>query len=629
MSQVPVFTSFNDIVAGGRDKIPAPSRVSLIMVDGGMNNPQDYKEREVEEDELTSIFTRLGQDRLSQDTLRIVMTLTRASIRKNIERWLRDGILAKTAGGLLVLTNLPGADGFNISDSIMDISRNTMISISMAFVLLLMAITLTTIYVVARFRRTIQVQVYADLPEGYSDYNYTRPIVEQSRYVTESHVPNSLVFDSVMENTPPCQLEIRGHDGVRGFGSALRFKQWLVTPHHVIISAIRSGEGFSVVKNSICQQILCKPDDPRLRILEGDLVAFNLGEATFSRLKASSARPARLEAKTMVSITSHFPTPRTSYGHVEASDVFGMVTYRGSTEKGFSGAAYTAGTAIYGMHTSGGLTNEGYSMSFIASCLKRFEGTSEYLEREFERDPKNVVFRSSPYNPREYQVKILSTGQYFTTDYDDIPDVYRDSLDDYQMDDLEGIEDGVLIEHVDTPPENSKGGAHCDPASHKILLEEMMNQQVAMRKAHQAETRMLQEQLQQMAKDYRESQASMSKQINELSRLCPKTVTTVVPAAEYSGAAGPASDKSIVLEGTDTIVDQSNQEKILGIISSQTTNSETLTKKRIKLLRHIVGLQENQKLLSDLCAITPESIGPHDQKLLSRLKKNYGKLYNI
>lgn len=68
--------------------------------------------------------------------------------------------------------------------------------------------------------------------------------------------------------------------------------------------------------------------------------------------------------------------------------IFGRITYDGTTVAGYSGAAYTAGNILVGIHTSGGSVNAGYNASYLRICIqaknKKVDESEEWLREQWD-----------------------------------------------------------------------------------------------------------------------------------------------------------------------------------------------------------------------------------------------------
>lgn len=166
--------------------------------------------------------------------------------------------------------------------------------------------------------------------------------------------------------------------------------------------------------------------------LVDDIACASLDEAKITLPGVVNAKVAHVEVKVAAQIATDFPTANASTGLLENHpEVWGMLRFNGSTRPGFSGATYFAGKQMYGVHSFGGVENQGYSASYLALLIKKAE-SSDYLAL------RNMLDRSDDHdylsrrvNPDEYEVRYQ--GRYFVIEAEE----YVDLSDDYPLEDFE------------------------------------------------------------------------------------------------------------------------------------------------------------------------------------------------
>ncbi len=197
---------------------------------------------------------------------------------------------------------------------------------------------------------------------------------------------------------------------IKYLGVATRVLDWLVVPHHVIVS------------EDVIALLSMKTDPPtsfkmateKFELIEGDLAAVRVSESDFSQLGLTKAGIATVDGESMVSICSASKEPEMSFGIMSHDQkVFGGVVFHGSTKGGFSGAPYMLGKQIAGIHLGGGVMNYGVSASYVVALLQKQEDTAEWLQK-VRRKKGPVKYQRSKFNPDEAIVFV--DGRYHTVD---------------------------------------------------------------------------------------------------------------------------------------------------------------------------------------------------------------------
>jgi len=231
--------------------------------------------------------------------------------------------------------------------------------------------------------------------------------------------PESMRMGSVFLNVPrskipKTQIALYSVDQggrLQGYlGVATRLNNWLVVPYHVIASE----EILAALIMRSTESDAIKFETSKFTVIDGDLAAIQLSEATFSQLGLVKAAIIGIEGEMMVTLTSSSKDPEMSFGTlVNDVYVFGGVVYRGSTKGGFSGAPYMVAKNIAGIHLGGGQTNYGVSATYIMSLLQKPEETAEWLQR-VRRKRGPLKYQRSKYAPDEAIVFV--GGRYHNVD---------------------------------------------------------------------------------------------------------------------------------------------------------------------------------------------------------------------
>nr|QHA33891.1 hypothetical protein [Atrato Sobemo-like virus 1]QHA33895.1 hypothetical protein [Atrato Sobemo-like virus 1] len=196
---------------------------------------------------------------------------------------------------------------------------------------------------------------------------------------------------------PNCQVKIATfQDSVYVvLGASVRFSRtvetpggqpghWLVGPDHVLTDdapKFAFNDPTKVIRLAGRERIL----------LAADLVGIKLDNNEMSLLSARAAKIGDFaDPGTMAQIVG--PDSKGTTGRLSHDAcAFGKVIYDGTTVPGYSGAAYTDGSRVLGIHQGGGAHNYGVAASFIWGRICLYEKTihedsRKFLETLFERD---------------------------------------------------------------------------------------------------------------------------------------------------------------------------------------------------------------------------------------------------
>nr|UGO57320.1 MAG: hypothetical protein 1 [Riboviria sp.] len=195
-------------------------------------------------------------------------------------------------------------------------------------------------------------------------------------------------------------------------GHALRIDDYLLVNHHTLIRApqevltlmiIRSGR--ATVSVPLSKFVFSE--------LYEDIWYAPIGDLALTGL--TTLKVAHVEDKHVVQISTDYKTENSSTGVIENDPAWGMVTYHGSTRRGFSGAAYYVGKRAYAMHALGGNdANRGYSLSYLAQKIKRQESSDYLALTNALRVATNRRLVSKRVAPGE--VEIFHLGRYYIID---------------------------------------------------------------------------------------------------------------------------------------------------------------------------------------------------------------------
>lgn len=175
--------------------------------------------------------------------------------------------------------------------------------------------------------------------------------------------------------------------GARFVGYAIRVLDYLVLPGHVY----KAAEGQLAVSVQNSDEKLLIQADPLYSRSISDLMYFKLTQSVWSRIgaRAVTSMPKLFEA--MVTVTG---PSGSSQGMLTRLQQIGCVTYAGSTQPGFSGAAYMSGNRCFGMHIgfiSGTGQNLGVSLGFIMQELLYNDNPERFRAKFNEKVKKSFV----------------------------------------------------------------------------------------------------------------------------------------------------------------------------------------------------------------------------------------------
>nr|AWA82253.1 hypothetical protein [Medway virus] len=159
-------------------------------------------------------------------------------------------------------------------------------------------------------------------------------------------------------------------------GSAVRFstqsdKHYLVGPDHVL------GESEGEVKYAKGKQSEISLRGRERIPLETDLVMIELTDKEMSTIGIQKAKITGVPSMGIIAQVVGAMSKGTFGRLVNDPMAFGRVVYEGTTVGGYSGGAYTCGTAMLGIHQMGGNINGGLSASYVWMLIKRHAGVTE------------------------------------------------------------------------------------------------------------------------------------------------------------------------------------------------------------------------------------------------------------
>lgn len=252
--------------------------------------------------------------------------------------------------------------------------------------------------VITRYRRYRGVPEIKD-PEPLQIYRMES--VRQDSVETPMTMPDSQVRIGTM---------IDGKFSV--LGCAVRFRNdWLIGPDHVLCDDSEPKYGYGKVS--------CVKLDGERIVLATDLVGIKLSPAVFSQMGVREAKLAPITARVFAAIVGPF-SKGTSGSIMEDPTIFGRMMYTGTTMPGYSGAAYTAGSAVAAIHTNGGKVNGGYASKFVWMLICEhekirdatvLEATDDWIYGQY-RSGKEMRWTPSPYDRDE--IRLYAEGSYHT-----------------------------------------------------------------------------------------------------------------------------------------------------------------------------------------------------------------------
>lgn len=220
----------------------------------------------------------------------------------------------------------------------------------------------------------------------------------------------------------PFQIPIgykQGNEFVK-MGWGVRMHDYLVTPEHVIatVLAVTGGEMIWLMSNgrihsvSVKNAIYPDTDVAMVKCTESEFSVFGLGkisiEHTISELNGETVQIVGLDGKGTTGVLRH-------------TNMFGMVSYDGTTKAGYSGSPYVKGSRVLGIHVCGGKLNRGYSASYLNMLINKMEKieneSPDYIEAVMKRKGRKA-FKLSGIQHEEVQIRI--DGRYHTFQREDM-----------------------------------------------------------------------------------------------------------------------------------------------------------------------------------------------------------------
>lgn len=205
-------------------------------------------------------------------------------------------------------------------------------------------------------------------------------------FSVERMMPNS---DFLMADPPKCQAEVHTAKAGKPFIASgqgfLVTNGWFLTAAHVL-----NGADSVMLKTALNQVVL---DASRFEALEADMTRTLLTETERSKLglRVAKLAPKYFEEKVGL-VVSIVAFGKMSMGLLSTSKMIGFCKYTGSTLKGFSGAPYMVGTAVYGMHLGSVVNNVGYESSYILALVRAHcEDTAEEMEKRLAEEEAEIL----------------------------------------------------------------------------------------------------------------------------------------------------------------------------------------------------------------------------------------------
>lgn len=205
-------------------------------------------------------------------------------------------------------------------------------------------------------------------------------------------------FESVRQGSVETKMPVPKNQAVVGelvsgefhsVGCAVRMGAWLVMPAHVYAAVdkpwVKGKQGLVDVSGHDFQD------------LETDLIGIKLGNNDMSKLGLKDIGCYNDIPKQGSFSAVCGSAGQGTVGVVKIdTQVFGRITYDGTTVAGYSGAAYMSGSTLIGIHTSGGIVNGGYSAGYVKTLLQvvdktRLESSEDWLQNVYDQGLDIVI----------------------------------------------------------------------------------------------------------------------------------------------------------------------------------------------------------------------------------------------
>nr|UGO57585.1 MAG: hypothetical protein 1 [Riboviria sp.] len=298
---------------------------------------------------------------------------------------------------------------------------------------------------------------------------------------------NSIIPESIRDNsheleTAMPKIQVKVGKVVDGefvvFGSAVRIADAIVVPAHVIISA-SDDNGNVWLKGS---QSVIRFSSESFELIETDLMARNTQSEEFSRIGMPHVRLAEclgekgefvsvcgIAGKGTVGRLKHDPTS------------FGKVMYSGTTMPGYSGAPYTIGNAVSGIHCWGGKINGGYSASYVKVLVQkqlgRVDETEIWLMEKFQK--KCFKKADIKFNPGNDEAWIRYEGKYHLVSGETFRKARGfDYLEDFENHDSTRVGESVISGESNSLTLPGASGNVSDPGQLELLAIKQLTRQL-------------------------------------------------------------------------------------------------------------------------------------------------------
>lgn len=234
-------------------------------------------------------------------------------------------------------------------------------------------------------------------------------------------------------------------------GSATRIGDWLVACKHSLVDSmepytlILQVNGQNPLVAQTVQPILSETRSSQYlgswHEVGSDIAAARIQNPIPGLAKAEVgpvASATHVRAKSARTVAGKYQQ-NSSVGMIEDfwdGKAFGMLSYKGSTIGGFSGAVYLFGNRVLGIHAGGGSINYGFAAAWIKAHLDHLDRklakpgvvtespTGVALRRALQRAKFSDVEVSNTGDPDEIQVKV--GGRYFIMDAEEFAELRAD-----------------------------------------------------------------------------------------------------------------------------------------------------------------------------------------------------------
>ncbi|APG75958.1 hypothetical protein 1 [Wenling sobemo-like virus 1] len=217
--------------------------------------------------------------------------------------------------------------------------------------------------------------------------DFSKDYMRQPGFTSESMRAGSVIHTNLGE-VKGCLHVLDNNSKTVGFAQVV--KGHIVMPEHVLMAAdggrLCGPYGGLVALNPKMFELV-KTDVVVCPLVESHRKILAVKDADF-RPSFRNGAFAQMRTTPLMDPDAHMVKPGcVVQGKVQPNDMFGMVSFSGSTRPGMSGGGYYVDGALVAMHLCGGLSNMGVSMGFVMESVARPEAdldTYEWLMKSAE-----------------------------------------------------------------------------------------------------------------------------------------------------------------------------------------------------------------------------------------------------